>query len=111
MIDLKIVNDTIGHSAGDKLLQNFARLLTEAVGEDGRAYRQGGDEFAVLYGKDAQHLLNGLEELCRDYNQSGTVPISYAIGYCRIKEENFRDIADQMMYADKRRKKQQKDKL
>lgn len=109
--DLKIVNDTIGHSAGDKLLQNFARLLTEAVGEDGRAYRQGGDEFAVLYGKDAQHLLNGLEELCRDYNQSGTVPISYAIGYCRIKEENFRDIADQMMYADKRRKKQQKDKL
>lgn len=109
--DLKIVNDTIGHSAGDKLLQNFARLLTEAVGEDGRAYRQGGDEFAVLYGKDAQHLLNGLEELCRDYNQSGTVPISYAIGYCLIKEENFRDIADQMMYADKRRKKQQKDKL
>lgn len=104
--DLKIVNDTIGHSAGDKLLQNFARLLTEAVGEDGRAYRQGGDEFAVLYGKDAQSLIDGLEELCRDYNQSCTIPISYAIGYCLIKEENFRDVADQMMYADKRRKKQ-----
>lgn len=104
--DLKIVNDTIGHSAGDKLLQNFARLLTEAVGEDGRAYRQGGDEFAVLYSKDAQRLINDIEERCRDYNQSGTIPISYAIGYCPIKDENFRDIADQMMYTDKRRKKQ-----
>lgn len=106
--DLKIVNDTIGHSAGDKLLQNFARLLTEAVGEDGRAYRQGGDEFAILYDKDARRLINSLDKLCRDYNQSCTVPISYAIGYCLIKDENFRDVADQMMYADKRKKKQQR---
>lgn len=106
--DLKIVNDTIGHSAGDKLLQNFARLLTEAVGEDGRAYRQGGDEFAVLYSKNAQYLINNLDKLCGDYNHSCTVPISYAIGYCLIKDENFRDAADQMMYADKRKKKQQR---
>lgn len=105
--NLKIVNDTIGHSAGDKLLQNFARLLMETVGGDGRAYRQGGDEFAVLYSKDAKQLIKNLEKRCRDYNQSGTIPISYAIGYCPIQDENFRDIADQMMYADKRRKKQQ----
>lgn len=104
--DLKIVNDTIGHSAGDKLLQNFAHLLTEAVGEDGRAYRQGGDEFAILYSKNAQYLISSLDKLCGDYNQSCTVPISYAIGYCLIKDENFRDVADQMMYADKRKKKQ-----
>lgn len=103
--DLKLVNDTIGHSAGDQLLQGFACLLADAAGADGRAYRQGGDEFAVLYRKESQEFLEKLEKLCRDYNLSSTVPISYAIGYCRLEEENFRDAADQMMYADKRQKK------
>lgn len=106
--NLKVVNDTIGHSAGDKLLQGFACLLTDAVGEDGRAYRQGGDEFAILYSKDAQYFIRDLEERCIVYNQSSAVPISYAIGYCPLEDENFRDAADLMMYADKRRKKQQK---
>ncbi len=104
--DLKKVNDTIGHSAGDKLLQGFARLLAEAVGESGTAYRQGGDEFAVLYTKDAQCFLQDLEQRCKDYNQSSALPISYAIGYCLLEKENFRDVADQMMYEDKRNKKQ-----
>ena len=103
---LKRVNDTMGHSAGDKLLQDFACLLAEAVGDDGRAYRQGGDEFAVLYDKEAQTLIRELEKKCRIYNQSGVVPVSYAIGYCRLEDEGFRDVADQMMYEDKRRKKQ-----
>lgn len=104
--DLKIVNDSIGHSAGDKLLQGFARLLADAVGENGRAYRQGGDEFAVLCGKDAQEFMRDLEQKCRVYNQSSAVPINYAIGYCLLEDEGFRDVADQMMYEDKRRKKQ-----
>jgi len=102
---LKLVNDTIGHSAGDKLLQGFARLLADAAGEDGRAYRQGGDEFAVLYDKEVEIFLRKLERLCAEYNQSCAVPISYAIGFCRLEEEGFRDAADQMMYEDKRRKK------
>ncbi|MDE6699688.1 MAG: GGDEF domain-containing protein [Acetatifactor sp.] len=108
MNNLKIVNDTMGHSAGDQLLQSFARLLTDAVGEDGRAYRQGGDEFAVLYNKDAENFIRNLDERCRDYNQSCAVPISYAIGYCLLEDKNFRDSADQMMYEDKRRKKEVK---
>lgn len=103
---LKLVNDTIGHSAGDKLLQGFARLLADAAGDDGRAYRQGGDEFAVLYDKEAEIFVQDLEKLCRSYNESSAVPISYAIGYCPLTDEGFRDVADQMMYEDKRRKKQ-----
>lgn len=103
--DLKLVNDTIGHSAGDKLLQGFARLLADTVGENGRAYRQGGDEFAVLYNKDAQAFLRDLEKRCNDYNRSSSVRISYAIGYCLLENAAFRDVADQMMYEDKRKKK------
>lgn len=104
--DLKLVNDTIGHSAGDKMLREFARILADAVGEDGRAYRQGGDEFAVLYEKDAQTFMQDLEKRCQIHNRSSAVPVSYAIGYCRLEDEGFRDVADQMMYGDKRRKKQ-----
>lgn len=104
--NLKIVNDTIGHSAGDKLLQDFARVLTDTVGDNGYAYRQGGDEFAVLYRKEAMSFIYDLEKQCKEYNQSSAVPLSYAIGYCPLADENFRDAADKMMYADKRRKKQ-----
>lgn len=100
---LKMVNDTMGHSAGDRLLQGFARLLVEAVGDDGRAYRQGGDEFAVLYGKDAGQFVEKLDRQCKKYNLSCNIPISYAIGYCPLSEDNFRDVADRMMYEDKRR--------
>ncbi|CAM3277548.1 HD domain-containing phosphohydrolase [Deinococcus deserti] len=46
--DLKTVNDLAGHAQGDHLLQCFASALQEVFGPHGQAYRQGGDEFAVL---------------------------------------------------------------
>lgn len=106
--DLKIVNDTVGHSAGDKMLQGFAGLLSGAVGENGKAYRQGGDEFAVLYDKDAESFVRELAEHCRIYNQSCNVPISYAIGYCKLSDQDYINVADRMMYENKRAMKQQK---
>jgi diguanylate cyclase (GGDEF)-like protein len=45
--NLKIMNDTFGHHAGDYLLQIVARRLAECAAPD-RAFRLGGDEFAVL---------------------------------------------------------------
>ena len=44
----KEVNDLFGHAAGDKLLQDVARVVTEVLGEDQMMSRLGGDEFAVL---------------------------------------------------------------
>lgn len=44
----KHYNDTFGHPAGDELLVRFGAALRGAVGEDGDAYRIGGDEFCVL---------------------------------------------------------------
>jgi diguanylate cyclase (GGDEF)-like protein len=49
----KHYNDTYGHPAGDTLLARLAGRLAEQVGEGGRAYRLGGDEFCVLL-DDAQ---------------------------------------------------------
>lgn len=106
--DLKMVNDTIGHSAGDILLQEFAGLLSETVGEDGRVYRQGGDEFAILYYKDARQFIEELDRQCKIRNKAYNVPVSYAIGYCRLSDSDFLNTADSMMYADKRAIKQQR---
>ncbi len=44
----KAVNDTFGHEAGDRLLQNVASRLVEDLGVEGMVARLGGDEFGIL---------------------------------------------------------------
>lgn len=44
----KTVNDSLGHSVGDKLILDVAVRLAEAVGEKGMVSRFSGDEFAIL---------------------------------------------------------------
>jgi two-component system, cell cycle response regulator len=52
----KHYNDTFGHPAGDELLVRLGRALGNAVGEDGTAYRIGGDEFCVLLHCDRERF-------------------------------------------------------
>ncbi|QCJ41373.1 EAL domain-containing protein [Bacillus sp. S3] len=44
----KVINDTKGHTVGDKILQRVANRLEMAVQDDGFVSRQGGDEFIIL---------------------------------------------------------------
>ncbi|WP_019012468.1 bifunctional diguanylate cyclase/phosphodiesterase [Deinococcus aquatilis] len=46
----KLVNDTLGHEAGDTLLQQIAQVLSSALGDEPLVARIGGDEFAAVVG-------------------------------------------------------------
>ena len=51
MFDLdgfKDINDTLGHSTGDQLLQEVARRMSAVAVGDARFYRLGGDEFVLI---------------------------------------------------------------
>ena len=46
--DFKLVNDSFGHDAGDKLIQSIARLLSKSLRRADTVARLGGDEFAII---------------------------------------------------------------
>ncbi|WP_199422561.1 putative bifunctional diguanylate cyclase/phosphodiesterase [Actinotalea solisilvae] len=63
--DFKVVNDSLGHEAGDALLTAAARRLGDIVGERGTVTRLGGDEFTVILprGGEAAGVALGTEVL------------------------------------------------
>ncbi|MDZ7938737.1 MAG: EAL domain-containing protein [Rhodoferax sp.] len=69
LIDLdhfKVLNDTLGHDVGDKLLQQVAQRLDECVHDGDTVARVGGDEFVVLLtnlGSNAQESAAAAEKV------------------------------------------------
>ena len=110
--NLKVVNDTKGHSAGDQLIFDFAQLLRQTIPEKHFVGRYGGDEFmAVIYDTNKQEIEEILEKLCIEIEQhnhnENTEAISYAHGWALSNEyENCSmqllfDRADCYMYENK----------
>jgi diguanylate cyclase (GGDEF)-like protein len=108
--DLKVVNDNEGHPAGDKLLVGMANAIRDTLRYGDRAFRIGGDEFAVLLPHtDADEALiaaNRLRHFClRPAAGERVIPFSGGISavpqLTSDRNELFRQ-ADAALYRCKR---------
>ncbi len=63
MNDLKKINDTQSHSAGDLALTTVAECLTKNRVRNKKVYRIGGDEFAIFYrGQTEEDVQNDIDK-------------------------------------------------
>ena len=110
----KMVNDSLGHAAGDRLLLVSAARLQDAVGDAGLVTRFGGDEFCVVLepGPPEAHAerANVLLEVLREAVDLGGPELTYpsasvglAIGRLGVSVEELLSEADAAMYRAKQR--------
>ncbi len=108
---LKKTNDTYGHTYGDLLLKNFAKVLQESFKSEVLCARMGGDEFIVLSKSTdpvrITSLLSDLDARLLKMTKSDEDPLKYrcAYGYAFRHEKdsahNVYLLADQRMYEHK----------
>lgn len=109
----KMVNDTLGHAVGDRLLVEVARRLEAACGPDAGVGRLGGDEFAVVWrgAADTLTLLNLAERIDNAIDRpftigASSITIGVSIGIARAPidgetEDQLMRSADLALYRSK----------
>ena len=100
---LKETNDTLGHSAGDKLIRKAAECITSCFGD--KSFRIGGDEFAAVVEDCKPEMVQQMIYRFREVGERENVSISVGYAYAeKINEATIKqmiDEADKLMYAEK----------
>jgi len=80
---LKLINDTYGHSTGDKMLKRTAAMLRETCRSEDILARFGGDEFVLYLPRtpeiEARKICGRIEAACRS-EKGSDVPLSLSTG-------------------------------
>jgi len=113
--NFKVVNDTLGHLAGDNLLRRIACSLSDKLNKKDKIFRIGGDEFAIIIeDKDSFKRFNELGESLKDAcninfgDKEREIAISCSIGgslYPDCQNSRWQELfekADEMLYQIKR---------
>ncbi len=101
---LKWVNDNCGHAAGDELICEAGRLITETLGKYGKIYRTGGDEYYGLLKADFSEYeaaKQRLDELCEAWKGTYSDSLKIAIGAATLKDVEDKQIFEICKAADK----------
>jgi diguanylate cyclase len=93
--NFKRINDTYGHTAGDKTLQVISSTLKKHVGSDAFIARYGGEEFVLVFsGTNQENLIDKLNRLRLQVAKlpfkfkSNKVTITISIGVTHIKQDD-----------------------
>ncbi|MEU9170835.1 diguanylate cyclase CdgB [Streptomyces sp. NPDC048420] len=113
----KSINDRFGHNAGDAVLIEVARRLSQCVRDGDTVARLGGDEFVILadgLGKAdaadlAVRLRNEIIQPIRAEGRAVRVGASFGIGWahCGMTADEVLKSADERMYIEKRSRPKQ----
>lgn len=99
--NLKMVNDTYDHSAGDTYLKQFAKALQNVVGKQGDVYRFAGDEFICLITNIADGFDN--EDFKKSVSNEMVMEKPYygiSLGFAHYPSDG-QDADDLIKYADR----------
>jgi len=111
--NFKVINDTFGHSVGDKVLKDIAGLANEIMRETDCFGRFGGEEFISLLPKTSQQNANDIAERLRlsiqnkIWSYTNLTKVTVSIGISSLQNENDTSFslllkdADVMMYKAK----------
>jgi diguanylate cyclase (GGDEF)-like protein len=114
MDNLKLVNDTHGHDAGDRALQLLANALRSRLRRSDEAYRLGGDEFAVILPEASRLDAAGVMRRLRDAVGQGVlesgdrIEASFGVAVRQRGDDAARLVAraDAALYSAKRRREE-----
>ncbi|PKM48887.1 MAG: diguanylate cyclase [Firmicutes bacterium HGW-Firmicutes-7] len=110
--NFKIINDTYGHSVGDELLLQLAKIFKETLKGIGVASRWGGEEFLFIIEEEDKDQVTCLMEQLRTiientniFVEDKSIQVTMTFGICMYTEgmnvEHCISIADEAMYKGK----------
>lgn len=115
--NFKKYNDNLGHSFGDRILQEIAQIIKTHISELDFPVRYGGEEFAIVFPyADVKRVFSVAENIRKSIEQHvfkgadsdsslGSITISIGIAFCPLDATNADDLiekADFMMYRAKK---------
>lgn len=104
--NLRIINNSMGHEAGDEYIRRFAVCLRASMPAEQFVGRAGGDEFiAVTHGMGKEEMKACLasvrEQMSEESKSYPDTPLSYAVGFALASEFPGSTMQELFNYADK----------
>ena len=105
----KNVNDTYGHSVGDKVIKEFSNICKSSLRSNDRIYRYGGEEFVIIFNtitiELAKIALERIKEKVKGHVFSEGFNVSFSAGLCELTSptliEECIEQADNALYKAK----------